>query len=236
MRFPVATIVSAALVAVAVIAWIGVYDATHAPGRAETQPPPVVVIDGDTIELDGEAVQIHGIDAPELGQRCLHDETWSRCGLDAAFALNKLLRVDHGPLSCMPPEGKPQQWAQVCLLGQNDLAEVLLKGGYAVALPDGPADYRVAQDTARQAGLGLWHDKFIDPAAWRDGERLPNESESADACPIKAVVAADGARLYHVPTDAGYAKVTLDPAKGDRRFCSDEEARQAGWRHAAAKG
>lgn len=235
MRFPMATTVSAALLAAAVILWIGVLDAAHAPGRAEMQRQTVAVIDGDTLELDGKLIQIHGIDAPELGQLCKHDKTWTHCGLDAAFALNKLLRVDHAPLHCMPPEGKPQQWAQVCLIGQNDVAEVLLKGGYVLPAPDGPADYRVAADSAKQARLGLWHDDFIDPAKWRKGMRLPGETEAADPCPIKAVIAAEGAHVYYVPTDPDYGSITLDPAKGDRLFCSDDDARQNGWRHAAPK-
>ena len=31
---------------------------------------PSRVIDGDTIEVAGERIRLHGIDAPESGQRC----------------------------------------------------------------------------------------------------------------------------------------------------------------------
>ncbi len=31
---------------------------------------PACVIDGDTIEVAGELIRLHGIDAPESGQRC----------------------------------------------------------------------------------------------------------------------------------------------------------------------
>ncbi len=31
---------------------------------------PARVIDGDTIEVAGERIRLHGIDAPESGQRC----------------------------------------------------------------------------------------------------------------------------------------------------------------------
>ena len=43
-------------------------------------------------------------------------------------------------------------------------------------------------------------------------------------------MSADGDRLYYVPTDQAYQSVAVELSKGDRFFCSDEQARQAGWR------
>ncbi len=45
------------------------------------------VIDGDTMEVHGQRIHLHGIDAPESRQVCrLDDRPW-QCGKDAANAL-----------------------------------------------------------------------------------------------------------------------------------------------------
>lgn len=52
-------------------------------------------------------------------------------------------------------------------------------------------------------------------------------------CAIKGNVSINsGERIYHVPGQDYYAGTVIRPEYGERWFCSEAEARQAGWRKA----
>ncbi|MDH3595759.1 MAG: hypothetical protein OEM93_13015, partial [Rhodospirillales bacterium] len=65
----------------------------------------VSIIDGDTLQIGDRIVHLAGIDAPELGQRCLIEEKSWRCGLEAALALRKLAAF--GAVSCTSENDAP---------------------------------------------------------------------------------------------------------------------------------
>ncbi len=48
------------------------------------------VIDGDALEIRGQRIHLHGIDAPETGQTCLRDGAPWDCGRPAAELLHEL--------------------------------------------------------------------------------------------------------------------------------------------------
>ncbi len=50
------------------------------------------------------------------------------------------------------------------------------------------------------------------------------------ACNIKGNISATGERIYHLPSQDYYVETAISFAKGERWFCSENEARQAGWR------
>ncbi len=56
------------------------------------------VIDGDTIEVHGQRIRLHGIDAPESRQLCRLDGKPWQCGKDAANALAE--KIAHQPVTC----------------------------------------------------------------------------------------------------------------------------------------
>lgn len=70
--------------------------------------------------------------------------------------------------------------------------------------------------------------KFDDQAA---PATLEKESGPAQGCAIKGNVSLKtGERIYHLPGQRYYDKTVIDEGDGERWFCSEKEARAAGWR------
>jgi hypothetical protein len=46
---------------------------------------------------------------------------------------------------------------------------------------------------------------------------------------IKGNISAKGAKIYHTVASGQYARVEIDERKGERFFCTEEEALAAGW-------
>ncbi len=53
---------------------------------------PARVVDGDTIEVAGERIRLHGIDAPESGQSCQRRGVAWLCGAEASQLRSTLVR------------------------------------------------------------------------------------------------------------------------------------------------
>jgi len=60
-----------------------------------------------------------------------------------------------------------------------------------------------------------------------------SSSSSAAACNIKGNISTKGdEKIYHLPTCASYTQTIIDEASGERWFCSEKQAQDAGWRKA----
>lgn len=57
----------------------------------------------------------------------------------------------------------------------------------------------------------------------------PSFAQSGE-CVIKGNVSTQGERIYHVPGQKYYDDTRISRSHGERWFCSEEEARAAGWR------
>ncbi len=201
--------------------------AEHAAAEAHTSA--AAVVDGDTLEVNDKTVRLYGIDAPELGQFCFNGAKRYRCGYEAALALTKL--VGSGPVDCQPTPVDPKDDGQICSVGLVDLAEAMLRRGYAVAQPSALAIYRRAESDSKQSRLGIWRGDFVLPWEWKAGHRLKTQNdEPSQACDIKGIVSNKGERVYLVRSDPEHADIEVDQARGERLFCSDDEAELAGWR------
>ncbi len=70
------------------------------------------------------------------------------------------------------------------------------------------------------------------------GEKILGSTPSTAAlfksdCVIKGNISiGSGEQIYHVPGQADYDRTIIRPEYGERWFCSEAEARQAGWRKA----
>ena len=220
----------------------------------------VAVIDGDTIQVNGRVLQLDGIDAPELGQACDNGGHYWLCGISAAYELRRLIGLQVAPLECDVVGTDSTVARAQCMTAGFDIAVTLISSGLAIAAPDSPMHYRIAQRRAREAEVGIWAGPFIEPAKWRQDVRLPGEhrftlashlhgelpwklkdgelsfeprSEHA-ACLVKGVVEGDS-HIFYGPLDSEYDHIQLNPKRGDRLFCGDDLARLAGWRHKGSK-
>jgi hypothetical protein len=54
-------------------------------------------------------------------------------------------------------------------------------------------------------------------------------SAPTTGCRIKGNISQSG-RIYHVPGSPSYDQTRIDESKGERWFCSEAQARAAGWR------
>ncbi len=121
----------------------------------------------------------------------------------------------------------------VCFLGEEDINRWLVREGWAVASRRYSLNYVDAEDAARQHQAGVWSSEFVMPWDWRRGQRLVRPAaETPNGCNIKGNISKDGERIYHVPGQGNYEQTRISVDKGERWFCSEDEAIAAGWRKA----
>jgi hypothetical protein len=119
-----------------------------------------------------------------------------------------------------------------CRVKDADIGEMLVKAGYAFADVGSVGAYRGAEDAAKAAKAGLWSSPEPErPAVWRDRLWAVAKRGAPDGCPIKGRVQGDE-RVYLLPWDSSYTRVRVRKGRGERWFCTQDEAEAAGWRKA----
>jgi len=226
-----------------------------------------VVKDGDTIQLGDITYRLDGTDAPELDQVCIDDHADPfACGIAAREQLTKLIggRNVHCDDLGADKTFKNRHLGICRVEGDSEsLNRQLVQKGLAVSVEPAAKLHLKDDAAAAKAGnLGLWKGCFALPQDFRMGKRdgaLSGASCRADRdaeiravlfpadlamppnCSIKGKFAVrarltGNVGIYHLQGCLSYAGLT----KPDRWFCSEDEAKAAGFRRAfncrASKG
>ena len=188
----------------------------------------VIVTDGDTIELDGITYRLNGIDAPEFGQDCAGlSGTWP-CGNVALAALARL--VEGQNVRCQPiSEDGYGRTIATCYVGAIDVGAELIQEGLAWAFVRYSDAYVLAEAKARSEQKGIWQTENVPAWDYRAEKWKVAEQQAPDGCPIKGNISKNG-HIYHPPWSPWYSRTKVSIDRGERWFCSEAEAVEAGWR------
>ncbi|KAI3431562.1 hypothetical protein D9Q98_004611 [Chlorella vulgaris] len=218
------------------------------------------VVDGDTLDFSGTRVRLFGIDAPETKQSCTAAKGGDYlCGERAKQALSA--KIGKSNVQCeQKNRDKYGRVVGICSLAQSggqreDLNAWMVQEGQAVAYRQFSKAYVPMEEQAQAAKRGIWSGTFEVPQQWRIDNPRGKAAPSAAAvvasaaakppaaaaaavpavpagCAIKGNITAKGEKIYHVPGGSYYQSTVIEPAKGERFFCSAADAEAAGWRAA----
>jgi len=201
----------------------------------------VKVIDGDTIDINYhgkiERVRYIGIDTPETVDprnpvQCFGKEANKK---NSELVLNKKVRLEKD-ITDRDRYGRLLRYVYV---GDQFINLDLVKLGYAKVYtypPDVKYNQMLlnAQRTAQNTNSGLWRacktTQTVQSPTPIDSS--PIVSQNPAECNIKGNISSGKEKIYHLTGCDSYEKTTIDESMGERWFCSEQEALNAGWRKA----
>jgi endonuclease YncB( thermonuclease family) len=198
----------------------------------------VEITDGDSFEIGSTSIRLFGIDAPEGRQSCTRDGRDWACGTEAARKLRSL--TGDRIVTCTQRDvDNYGRMVAVCRSGSTDLAAEMARSGFATAYRRYSNDYVDEENEAKAARRGVWAGEFTPPEAYRRDEAPTQRSRgnaqqssqpSRGGCNVKGNINGDGERIYHLPGSSSYDNTAVDESRGERWFCTEAQARAAGWR------
>lgn len=106
------------------------------------------------------------------------------------------------------------------------------RAAIGIRAPDGA----IRPAFARYYHIRVWNERRFsqatDVALWHYRERRWQTAQQAapDGCPVKGNINHKGERIYHAPWSPWYERTRVNPKNGERWFCNEKEALDAGWR------
>lgn len=202
------------------------------------------VIDGDTIEVatenGGKRVRYIGIDTPETVHPSKPVECFGKEASDKNRELveGKWVRLE-GDVSDTDRYGR---WLRYVYVDDVFINELLVAEGYANVVTYPPDVlhtelFRESERIAREQGLGLWGSmcqEWVAPTAPPISSSVPVTSQTPPngSCVIKGNINSKKEKIYHYPDCRSYDQTLITEETGERWFCTEAEAIDAGWRKA----
>lgn len=198
---------------------------------------PLRVVDGDTFAVGDIKIRLHGIDALEQDQKCggKGSYLWP-CG---AWVTGEVrARYEGRWARCVKLDlDRYGRTVARCSVGGYDLGAALVESGLAFAYPKYSKAYVPHERRAARRRAGLHATGLSSPQAFRKMKRNVRNARimalAPDGCVIKGNISYNGGqRIYHMPGQTWYGQTQISAPRGERWFCTEAEARAAGWRRA----
>ena len=133
----------------------------------------VRIIDGDTIEINGEKIRFSGIDAPESNYRgkkqvCYLNEKKVFCGELSTEKLKE--KIGNNSITCEREKDKDLNGRTLaeCFVNSESLSKFMVRNGYAFDYTRySKKKYAKDEEYAKTNKLGIWTMKFEYPWEWR---------------------------------------------------------------------
>lgn len=185
-------------------------------------------ITGDQLKIQGTTIRLDGVEAPEPDQLCNGPSGKWKCGSAATEALSRAVRGRRVSCELTGTNSAGTPTAR-CFTGETDVAGALARSGHVFAESGLFPRYGNEERAAKLAKIGLWVGEPERPADYRAKRWDEAKRRAPEGCPIKGRVAS-GARIYVLPWSSTYDSVRVSATRGERWFCSEEEAQAAGWK------
>lgn len=127
------------------------------------------IVDGDTLEIGIQRIDLYGIDAPEMNQLCERDGRQWRCGMEATYAMAALLETQWVTCRQRAIDTEGNILAECRMGGPKGVSvnQEFVRQGWALAVRTPGSDHIAAEQEAKSARAGLWSGTFVAPWEWR---------------------------------------------------------------------